>query len=89
MKLRSFLLIFLVAISFATAPAKLNNLSITTTLNNTDASGALADIQSDALGSYFDGVEAVTSFLTTNGYNGSDGNQGDYYFRFHFHLTRP
>src|ERR1700693_5583640 len=70
MKLRSFLLIFLVAISFAKAPPKLNNLPITTTLNNTDACGALADIQSDALGSYFDGVEAVTSFLTTNGYNG-------------------
>src|SRR5207302_10894006 len=35
-----------------------------------DASSAVADIQSDALGSYFDGVNSVTSFLTTNGYNG-------------------
>ena len=28
------------------------------------------DIQSDGLGSYYDGVDADTSFLTTNGYNG-------------------
>jgi len=33
--------------------------------------GAIADIQSDGFGSYFDGVEAVTTFLTTNGYNGN------------------
>ena len=70
MKLRSFLLIFLGAISFAKAPPKVNNLPITTTLNNTDPSGALADIQSDGLGSYSDGVGGVNSFLTTNGYNG-------------------
>jgi hypothetical protein len=70
MKLRNFLLIFLVAISFAKAPPRVNNLAITTTLNNTDPSGALADIQSDGLGFYFDSVGGVTSFLTTNGYNG-------------------
>src|SRR5262245_17610878 len=58
----------LVAVSFA--KGQLSNLPITTTLTNTDSSGASADIQSDGPGSYFDGVEAVTSFLTTNGYNG-------------------
>lgn len=27
--------------------------------------------------------------ITGRGKTASDGNQGDYYFRFHFHLTRP
>ncbi len=70
MKLRSFMLIFLAATSFAKGPQRLSNQPITTTFANADASGAMADIQSDGLGSYFDGVGGVTSFLTTNGYNG-------------------
>ena len=41
-----------------------------TTLLSTDNSGMVTDIQSDGLGSYYDGVDADTSFLTTNGYNG-------------------
>ena len=43
--------------------------SIATTLASTISSGAITDIQSDGFGSYLDGVEAVASFLTTNGYN--------------------
>src|SRR6266581_7367569 len=70
MKLRSFVLVLLAAASFAKGPQRLSNLPITTTFANADASSAMADIQSDGQGSYFDGVEAVTSFLTTNGYNG-------------------
>jgi hypothetical protein len=65
------LIIFLVgAITLANGPKQLSNLSITSTFASADASGAVADIESDNLGSYFDGVDAVTSFLTTNGYGG-------------------
>lgn len=70
MKLRCLLLFFLVSTSFAKGPQRLVNLPVTATLAATDASGAVADIQSDGLGPYFNGVDAVTSFLTTNGYNG-------------------
>ena len=70
MKLRSFLPVLLAATSFARGPQQPVNLPITTTFANSNASGAIADIQSDDFGSYSDGVEAVTSFLTTNGYNG-------------------
>src|SRR5205814_2353319 len=70
MRLRSFLLIFLAATSFAKGPQQPSNLPITTTLLSADSAGTVADIQSDAQGSYFDGVGGVTSFLTTNGYNG-------------------
>ena len=69
MRLRKCLLICLVAVAFAkvTTPS---NLPITTTLLSTDTSGTISDIQSDGLGSYRHGVDGVTSFLTTNGYNG-------------------
>src|SRR5713101_7188221 len=70
MKLRSFLLIFLAATLFAKGSQRLSNLPITATFANADASGTITDIQSDGLGSYFDGVGGVTNFLTTNGYNG-------------------
>jgi hypothetical protein len=46
------------------------NLPVTTTFESADSSGAVADIQSDALGSYLDGVDGVTSYLTAGGYNG-------------------
>src|SRR5215470_19393700 len=69
MKLRTFLFICLVAAAFAKG-RQLSNLPITTSLLSEDASGTITDIQSDGLGSYFDGVDADTSFLTTNGYNG-------------------
>jgi len=70
MKIRSLLLILLTATLFAKASPKVSNLSITATFANADASGVMADIQSDGLGSYLNGVGSVTSFLTTNGYNG-------------------
>src|SRR5215470_9096753 len=69
MKLRTFLFICLVAAAFAKG-RQLSNLPIVTELLSTDASGTNTDIQSDGLGSYFDGVDGDTSFLTTNGYNG-------------------
>jgi hypothetical protein len=68
MKIRASIVLLLCTILFAKTSA--SNLSVTTILNSTDASGAVTDIQSDGLGSYFDNVEAVNSFLTTNGYNG-------------------
>ena len=70
MKFRSLLLLFLAATAFAGGPKQLSNLPITTNPLSSDPSGAVADIQSDGLGSYFDGIDADTSFLTTNGYNG-------------------
>ena len=70
MQLRSVLLIFLAATALAKGPQQPSNLPITTTLLSADSSGTVTDIQSDLLGSYSDGVNAVTSFLTTNGYNG-------------------
>ena len=69
MKLRNFVLFFLVSTSFAKGSTQLSNLPITTTFASADSSGAVTDIQSDGLGSYFNGVGGVTSFLTTNGYN--------------------
>ena len=69
MKLRIFLFIGLVAAALAKG-RQLSNLSITAALLSTDPSGTITDIQSDGLGSYFDGVDGDTTFLTTNGYNG-------------------
>ena len=66
----SLVLVSLGAIAFANNPNQLSNLSITTILESNDQSGAVADIQSDNLGPYHDGVDGVSSFLTTNGYNG-------------------
>lgn len=70
MKLRCFLLVLLTATSFATGPQRLSNLPITATFANLDTSGVVTDIQSDGGGPYLNGVGGVTSFLTTNGYNG-------------------
>ena len=70
MKLRSFLLIFLAATLYAKGSPRLSNLPITATFSSTDTSGVVADVQSDGLGSYSNNIAGVTSFLTTNGYNG-------------------
>jgi hypothetical protein len=70
MKLSKLLLLLLATTAFAKGPQQPVNLPTTTTFANADSSGAVADIQSDGLGSYLDSVDAVTSFLTTNGYNG-------------------
>ena len=68
MKSRYLLLLCIAAAAFAKVTQ--SNLPITTSLLNNDGSGSITDIQSDGLGSYYDGVDADTSFLTTNGYNG-------------------
>lgn len=71
MKLTIVLLICIAAIAFAKGPqTQPSNLSITTDLLGADASASVTDIQSDSLGPYHDGIDSVTSFLTTNGYNG-------------------
>ncbi len=70
MKLSSLLLILVAVVTFAKGSPKVSNLSITTDLLDTDASNVTTDIQQDGLGPYHDGVGGVTSFLTTNGYNG-------------------
>lgn len=69
MRVRHLVVLLLCTISFAKGPAP-PNLSVTTILAYTDASGIAADFQSDGLGSYFDNLDSVTSFLTANGYNG-------------------
>ena len=70
MKLTALLLIGFATAAFAKGAPQPSNLPITTDLLGADASGVVADIQSDSVGPYYDGVAAVTSFLTTNGYNG-------------------
>lgn len=70
MKVTKLLLICFATAVFANGSQPLSNLSITTDLLSADPSSAITDIQSDGLGPYHDGVGAVTSFLTTNGYNG-------------------
>ena len=81
LRLRGFLLVLLATALAATAFGKgqaPGNLSVTTNFASADTSGTITDIQSDGLGSYFDGVGGVTSFLTTNGYNGQ--TWGDWQF---------
>lgn len=80
MKLRNFWVALLVTTSMAVTGfgkgkpggggGKVQNLPITTDLETNDTAGYVADIQNEGLGPYFDGVDSVTSFLTTNGYNG-------------------
>ena len=71
MKLTSLFLICLAVTAFAKGPqVQPSNLPITTDLLGADLSGSVTAIQSDSLGAYHDGINAVTSFLTTNGYNG-------------------
>ena len=70
MKPCSLLLILLAATAFAKGPQHLSNLPITATFASTNSSGVVTDIQSDSGASYLNGVGGVTSFLTTNGYNG-------------------
>ena len=57
---------------FATCSPKIpSTLPITSTFLALDSNGFTADIQSDGLngGTYYNGVDGVTSFLTCNGYN--------------------
>jgi hypothetical protein len=48
----------------------LSNIPLTTYISDLDANGLASDIASDGLGAYSDNVAGVTSFLTTNVYNG-------------------
>ena len=71
------LIVLLVAIAIPISPAfgkghppPPTDLPVTTIFNSTDLSGAVADIQSDSLGAYFNNVDADVSILTVNGYNG-------------------
>jgi hypothetical protein len=43
---------------------------VTTVIGSLDSNGLPADIASDGLGPYSNGISGVTSFLTDNGYNG-------------------
>ena len=57
---------------FATCSPKIpSTLPITSTFLSYDPNSNLTDIQSDGLsgGTYYDGVDGVTAFLTCNGYN--------------------
>ena len=57
---------------FATCSPKIpSTLPITSTFLSYDGNNNLADIQSDGLqgGTYYNGIDAVTTYLTCNGYN--------------------
>jgi hypothetical protein len=78
MKLRNLLLVVFVVPALAATvfskgnagKGKVSNLPVTTDLQTNDLAGYVSDIQNEGLGVYHDGVDSVTSFLTTNGYNG-------------------
>jgi hypothetical protein len=59
---------------------------VTTIFNNLDSNGLVPDIASDGLGSYSNNVSGVTTFLTSNGYNGIEF--GDWQFGVYDSLTR-
>ena len=59
---------------------------VTTIFNDLDSNGLVADIASDGLGSYGNNVDGVTTFLTSNGYNGIPF--GDWQFGVYDSLTR-
>jgi hypothetical protein len=46
------------------------NISVTTVVGDLDSSGLSVDMGSDGAAAYHDGVDGVTSWLTSNGYNG-------------------
>lgn len=59
---------------------------VTTLINDLDSNGLMSDIASDGLGSYGNNVGGVTTFLTSNGYNGIAF--GDWQFGVYDSLTR-
>lgn len=61
-------------------------ISLTTTIGDTDANGFPADISSDGFGSYSNNAGGVTSFLTSNVYNGL--TYGDWQFGTYDSTTR-
>lgn len=66
MRIRSCLMILVATLAFA---GPITTIPLTTNITDADATGAAYDIQSDGLGAYLNNVNAVTSFLTSNGYN--------------------
>jgi hypothetical protein len=64
MQIRSCLMILVTTLAFAN---RITTIPITSTFAD-DATGAY-DVQSDGLGDYQNNVNAVTTFLTSNGYN--------------------
>ncbi len=70
MKLHVCLMMFFATLAWAKGGPPLSNLSVTTDLLGTDASGAVTEIQNDGVGPYYNGVDAIGSILITNGYNG-------------------
>jgi hypothetical protein len=62
------------------------NISVTTIIGDVDSNGIAADIASDGLGSYPDGVNGVTSWLAAAAYNGL--SNGDWQFSTYNSTTR-
>jgi hypothetical protein len=72
MKLRSFFsrcLLVLALSTFAFAKGGITTIPLTTNITDLNAQGVAYDVQSDGLGPYLSNVNAVTTFLTSNGYN--------------------
>jgi len=67
MRVRSFVSIILVPMAFS-KPA--SDLPVTSNLADYDANSVAYYVQSDALGTYHNGVNSATSILVANGYNG-------------------
>ena len=66
MRLRYLLVLALSTLAFA---GRITTIPLTTNITDLDANGVAYDVQSDGLGAYIDNVNAVTTFLTSNGYN--------------------
>lgn len=66
MRLRYLLVLLLSSFAFA---GHITTLALTTNITDLDANGIAYDVRSDGLGSYLNNVNAVTTFLTSNGYN--------------------
>ena len=81
MKIRSCLMILVTTLAFAN---RITTIPITSTFAD-DATGAY-DVQSDGLGAYLNNVNAVTTFLTSNGYNHIQ--YGDWQFDTYSSITR-
>jgi hypothetical protein len=64
--LRHSLVLALCGLAFA---GHITTIPLTTNITDFDASGGAYDIQSDGSGAYLNNVDAVTTFLTSNGYN--------------------
>lgn len=66
MRLRCLLVLLLSPFAVA---GHVTTIPLTTNITDLDANAVAYDVQSDALGAYQNNVNAVTTFLTSNGYN--------------------